>query len=102
MSQESASTQIVRPSGRRKGLPGKTDLYLCNAARRWGKALASADRVLIFSPYLTSRLPATLIDSSPAGRCEVYTVFRAENFAAGASSIHTLLELQGKGVPLYD
>jgi hypothetical protein len=85
---------------RKKGLRTVADIYLTDVSRRWKRAIRGADRVIVLSPYL-SKTVETVLGSLDGGRCEVYTVFRAENFVSGASSLHTMIRLRERGCALY-
>jgi hypothetical protein len=102
MSQETESPRIIRTTGRRKSLRTAVDIYLSDVSRRWRKAVEGSDRVLVLSPYLTSKTAEAILEATLGEHCEVYTVFQAENFVSGASSIHTLMKLQRHGCALYD
>jgi PLD-like domain len=55
-----------------------------------------------FSPYLTSPTAETvLLAAETKARCRLYTLFDAEVFASGASSIGTVRRLQRAGLRLY-
>ena len=64
--------------------------------------MTNAERVLLLSPYLTSRTAEAVLLTTLGKRCEVYTRFRTEDFATGASSIRTLGRLQEHGCTLYE
>lgn len=70
-----------------------------NAAPRWSREArrTSALRVLI-SPYITSTVAHTL---ASGGSAAIYTLFDAELFARGASSIAALERLLKSGHQLY-
>src|SRR4051812_20475419 len=93
------ASEVQAAQARRKRLRTQVDVYLCDVCRRWKKESEQADRVVVLSPYLTHA--AEKILETPGGRCEVYTVFQAENFVSGASSIHTLLKLKEHGCSLF-
>jgi hypothetical protein len=93
--------QEVAAERLRKARHTRVEFYLRNVSRRWKRAVHGADRVLVLSPYLTSKTAEMILTTTPGERCAVYTVFEAENFAAGASSIHTLMRLRGHGCELY-
>jgi hypothetical protein len=94
----------ARPQTRkgRKGLRTDVEFYLRSVARRWRREVEGSERVLVLSPYLTSKTAEAVLEMTPGDRCDVYTVFNAENFASGASSIQTLMKLQKQGCSLYD
>ena len=94
---EMEPTPIVRPVGIQDDLRTEVDLYLSDVVPRWKQALRGACRVLVLSPYLTSKTAEAILGMTPGEHCEVYTVFQAENFASGASSIDTLARLQEHG-----
>lgn len=78
-------------------------MYLRSVIRRWKRDLGNAsEKVLIFSPYLTSDTAELVLRSAPPEICEVYTLFSAEHFANGGSSIRTLRTLTKEGFPLYE
>ena len=57
----------------------------------------SPESVIITSPYLTSTIAEDVIGKCDPTTCIVLTTFRAENFAAGASSLATLRRLLERG-----
>ena len=84
---------------KKKRLRTSVEFYLRSVARCWKTGVLGADRVVVLSPFLTSTLAQDLLRLT-TGKCfEVYTAFRAENFASGASSIQTLIGLQKHGWP---
>jgi hypothetical protein len=83
-------------------LPAAPEVYLKNVARRWRRQIRIAKRVLLFSPYLTSKIAEAVVETVPSDGCEVYTMFSAANFASGASVLQTLRNLKAKGCSLYD
>ena len=101
-SQRTLATPRVREKKGRRRLRTDVEFYLRSVARRWKREVGESDHVLLFSPYLTSRTAEAVLGTTPGGRCEVYTVSNAENFASGASSIHTLMKLREHGCSLYD
>jgi len=86
----------------RRSLRTDVEFYLRSVARRWKREVEGSERVLVLSPYLTSKTAEMVLRTTPGDRCDVYTVFNAENFASEASSIHTLMKLQEHGCSLYD
>src|SRR5437588_3030191 len=81
----------------------RSEIYLKNAVRRWKRELQNANNgVLVFSPYLTSETAELVLRSTRPERCELYTSFSVENFAAGASSIRTLRLLSDEGFTVFE
>ena len=78
------------------------EFYLRSVARRWKREIEGSDRVVLLSPYLSSKTAEAVIKAVPGESCDIYTVFKAENFASRASSIHTLVKLRRHGCSLYD
>ncbi|MEA5596650.1 phospholipase D-like domain-containing protein [Rivularia sp. UHCC 0363] len=79
-----------------------SDYYLKNISRRWKIEVNKAtDKVIIVSPYLTSKTAELIIDNSVDRQYEIYTVFSVQNFASGASSLKTLKRLSDRGCKLY-
>src|SRR5438105_1150845 len=79
-----------------------TGFYFRNIVRRWQNEVGrQAERVLVLMPYLTSTTAETVLRGANPEICEIYTVFSAENFAAGSSSIKTIKSLHQKGFSLY-
>ena len=68
---------------------------------QWSKHLIMADRVLVFSPYLTSDTAESLFTQVKAGACEIHTQFTEEVFINKGSSIDTLLTLKEHGIKLF-
>ncbi|EPM6342137.1 phospholipase D-like domain-containing protein [Vibrio parahaemolyticus] len=77
------------------------EIYFKNIVRRWKSAAINAEQLIMLSPYITSPSANTVINNVDPRRCEVYTLFSAELFASGSSSIDTLIELKESGVNLY-
>jgi hypothetical protein len=78
--------------------------YLKNISRRWHaeiKKLDDNDKIIIFSPYLTSKTAEAILKGSNFKECKVYTIFSVRNFVSGASSLKTLKFLHQRGCKLY-
>lgn len=86
-----------------KNVPSKRDrYYLRSIDRRWRNELQKAQqRVIVLSPYITSQTADLVLDCTSPKISKVYSVFSAENFASGASSIKTLIRLIERGYLLY-
>jgi len=71
--------------------------------RQWSlKRESNNGEFIAFSPYLTSPTADSVL--APTGNhqhCRVYTLFNAEVFANGSSSIRTLKRLKTQGVKLF-
>jgi hypothetical protein len=79
------------------------EIYLKSAVRRWKRELQNGGhRVLVFSPYLTSETAELVLRAASPQTCEIHTVFSAEHFANGGSSIRTLKLLANEGYSLFD
>src|SRR5262249_19530750 len=99
ISDQSSPSQLIP---RKSRLTTEVEIYLSSVARRWRREVHASERVVLLSPYLTSKTAEAILRTIPGERCEVYTRFRAEDFAAGVSSIRTLGRLQEHGCALYD
>jgi len=76
--------------------------YLKNISRRWHTEIKKVDgKVIILSPYLTSKTAEGILRDSKFSECEIYTIFSVHNFISGASSLKTLKCLYDKGCKLY-
>jgi hypothetical protein len=76
--------------------------YLGSVARRWAVEVeGAADRVAIFSPYITLEAVDLIFSGKRPPKCDVYTAFRAYYFVSGASSLAALRRLLDMGVHLY-
>ncbi|MEG5051668.1 MULTISPECIES: phospholipase D-like domain-containing protein [unclassified Microcoleus] len=78
--------------------------YLKNISRRWHaeiKKLDDNDKLIILSPYLTSKTAEGILRDSQVANCEVYTIFSVHNFISGGSSLKTLKKLYERGCQLY-
>ncbi len=77
--------------------------YFRSIDRRWKQELerAGEQRVMVFSPYLTSRTAELVIGRAKAEKCEVYTVFSTESFVNRSSSLETVRVLLERGYGLY-
>ncbi|MEG4024434.1 phospholipase D-like domain-containing protein [Microcoleus sp. S13C4] len=76
--------------------------YLRNISRRWHTEIKKVDdKVIILSPYLTSKTAEAILKGSNYTECEVYTIFSVRNFVSGASSLKTLKTLHQCGCKLY-
>src|SRR5687767_5711142 len=70
----------------------------------WTRASgSSAQTVLAFSPYVTSETAERVLyrHGDVKGRCTLYTLFDAEVFVNGSSTLGTLRRLLRAGVRLY-
>lgn len=82
----------------------KPKYYLINISRRWQvevKKLTETDKLIILSPYLTSKTAEAVFDKSKVRECEIYTLFSLHNFVAGASSLKTFKKLCKTGCKIY-
>ncbi|MCL1056831.1 phospholipase D-like domain-containing protein [Shewanella gelidimarina] len=77
------------------------ELYLRNIAKRWKSEAHSADQLIIFSPYISSKTADVVIEKAIGKKCVIYTLFSAELFINLSSSVSTLISLKKKGVTLY-
>jgi len=81
---------------------GSQRFYLKSITRRWVSEIERAqERVLLFFPFLSPKTVKKVLGGKRPPCCEVYTLFRAEHFANGASSLDALKILLGMGVRLY-
>lgn len=73
-----------------------------SAARAWAAGLKnSASRSCIISPYVTSSTLDLLVERSAPTGCDLYTLFEAENFMVGASSVCALRRAAANGCRLF-
>jgi hypothetical protein len=72
-----------------------------NIAPRWRVEIKSAERAMFFSPYVTGKLAESVLLVAGGGDVELYTVFSAENFAGGGSSLRCLGRIVEGGVKAY-
>lgn len=77
------------------------ELYLRNIAKRWKYEACSADQMIIFSPYISSKTADVVTGGAIGKSCVIYTLFSAEQFINLSSSIWTLIRLKKNGVTLY-
>lgn len=77
------------------------ELFFKNIARRWKKEVSYAKKLIILSPYVTSSTAEAIIKNANANKCELYTLFSAELFINGGSSISTLINIKESGIKLY-
>ncbi|AVA36304.1 phospholipase D-like domain-containing protein [Cupriavidus metallidurans] len=75
-----------------------TTLYTKGLASVWRKASPKGP-LIILSPYLTSRTADQVLAST--GPSRVYTLFDAETFANGSSSLSTIKALMAAGHQVY-
>ncbi|WP_420996539.1 phospholipase D-like domain-containing protein [Cupriavidus sp. 30B13] len=78
-----------------------TWLQTAGVAKIWRSEVNEQPSVVVLSPYLTSRTADEVI-AAAAGPARIYTLFKAELFATGASSIRTLRRLAEAGHELYE
>jgi phosphatidylserine/phosphatidylglycerophosphate/cardiolipin synthase-like enzyme len=77
------------------------EIYLRSIARRWRReANPDVERLQVLSPYITSAADSVLKNIGD-GVAEIYTLFDAELFATGASSLRSLKKLHLAGHRLY-
>lgn len=82
--------------------PETPKLYIeAKIGSRWIREIQSGDRTYFFSPFVTGRTAERVLLANGHGHVELYTVFKAENFAAGASSLHCLQRLVKGGIKVY-
>lgn len=77
------------------------ELFFKNIARRWGKEVSYTKKLIILSPYVTSSTAEAILKNANANKCELYTLFSAELFINGGSSISTLINIKESGIKLY-
>jgi hypothetical protein len=81
----------------------RSTLYLNSVHRRWAEEVERATGgVLLFFPYLATEAVQDLFGRTPKANCRLYTQFRAESFAAGASSLDAIRLLLERGVAVYE
>jgi hypothetical protein len=84
-----------------KSLP-RPRLYLkSRIGSRLEREIQSGNRSLFFSPYVTGSCADRVLLVAGGGDVELYTVFTAEDFACGASSLRCLQRLIEGGVKVY-
>ena len=77
-------------------------LYVRSVARRWQKEMSSAScSPQILSPYITPATANTVVLRASKNVCEIYTLFEAEVFANGASSLKTLKSFVENGHSVF-
>jgi len=64
-------------------------------------ACSVADEVVIVSPYITSNTAEIVTSKVTPGKCDIYTLFKAELFINLSSSIKTLIRLKKRGCRIY-
>ncbi len=75
--------------------------FYVNTVSRWKREIDNTgETVTIFCPYVNQPTVRTVIHN-PDRSYEVYTVFSAENFANGSSSLKALRWLLGNGVKVF-
>lgn len=73
-------------------------VYIRSVDRRWKRELAVAKRrVIVFSPYITSKTAESVLLNASPGICQIYTCFSVELFASGSSSLTTIGNLLARG-----
>jgi hypothetical protein len=85
-----------------KRLSTDVEFYFRSVAGGWKASIRDGARVLVFSPCLTSTTAEAVLDVLRGKSCEIYTRFRTEDFASGASSIRTLARLHAAGFSLFE
>src|SRR5437870_461909 len=80
----------------------RANLHARSVTRHW-IALAGRDQrnLILLSPYLTARIAEKVAARSEKSTCRIFTVFTAENFATGASSLSTIKTLVSNGYSLF-
>ena len=80
----------------------RVEFYFRNIVRRWqGEVGRKSRRILVLMPYLTSGTSEAVLRDADPETCEIYTVFSAENFAHGSSSLKTIKLLHAQHFRLY-
>lgn len=77
------------------------EIHLKNIVRRWKREASDADKLIIFSPYITSTTAETVTSVVSNNACEIYTLFSSELFINQSSSVKTLIKLKKRGFRLY-
>lgn len=73
-----------------------------NITVRWkAEAAGDLESTLILSPYITAPTSETVTRDVKPSTCEIYTLFNAETFASGGSSIQAIKKLCQRGFTLY-
>ena len=73
-----------------------------NITVRWkSEAAGNLDSILILSPYITGPTSETVTRDVNPLECEIYTLFDAEIFASGGSSLQAIKKLSQRGFTLY-
>jgi hypothetical protein len=81
----------------------RSTLYLNSVHRRWAEEVERAsDGVLLFFPFLSREAVEEVLGDTPPEGCRLYTQFRAESFASGASSLDAIRLLLERGVAVYE
>jgi hypothetical protein len=81
---------------------GSRKFYLKSIARRWKREVeAATECVVLFFPFITVKVAKHVLGGKLPLRCKVYTTFRAEHFASGASSLDALRTLIDMGIEVY-
>jgi hypothetical protein len=76
-------------------------IQFANIAPKWAATARSTNGASVFlSPYLTSTTAETVLRNLKV-KARIYTLFKAENFASGASSLGTLRKLVVDGHLLF-
>lgn len=77
------------------------DIYVNRSIdRRWRKELGSESTAAkIFSPFITSNTAESITAHLNGSASQIHTVFKAELFAMGSSSLVTLKKLIDQGHP---
>lgn len=73
-----------------------------NVTVRWKNEMTGGlESALILSPYITAPTSETVTRDSNSSTCEIYTLFSAETFASGSSSLQAVKKLFQRGFTLY-
>lgn len=73
-----------------------------NITVRWkAEATGDAASTLILSPYITAPTSGTVTRDLNPSTCDIYTLFSAETFASGSSSLKAIKKLFQQGFTLY-
>lgn len=73
-----------------------------NVTVRWkAEATGDLESILILSPYITAPTSETVTRDLNPSTCDIYTLFSAETFASGSSSLRAIKKLFQRGFTLY-
>ncbi|WP_081702962.1 phospholipase D-like domain-containing protein [Desulfuromonas sp. TF] len=81
----------------------RESFYFRSIDRKWKKEISGVKgKLIVLSPYITSKTAELVLDKYSGEECDVYTTFKSESFISGASSLDALKSIIKMGLSLWE